>query len=247
MIETYFAAELEKLAVSTAEIARGAKRVQGQAPGFLKGISNKFNDGLYAGAFRSPAGSTPTPRQAAAIRRGAEAYKIQPVTAGIDRFVLDRQAKDPGRVWSLGEKAVAAQLPMGKLLTPEGRKATHDVALLHEGYERGVRPGRIDQGFKAATGHLHPEVLLKEKNLRNNLTGPGSGGAKMVFDATRAGRGEDLWLLNATREAFKDPRAVEFLAEGQKMNRGMRKAFNRRYEAARAAEDPTYASLRAQK
>jgi hypothetical protein len=123
-------------------------------------------------------------------------------------------ASGPGKI--LVSKDLGTQLHPG--MSPRFNKDFGAFTTLHEAAERGTvaQPGSL---------HLSPDVLVRDKNMMGNLTGPGSKELKSSVGELRAP--EFAHLRGQVTDAFKDPRAAQYLEDGQKMNRSMRKAFSR--------------------
>lgn len=107
-------------------------------------------------------------------------------------------------------------------LSPQGVRANSAFSVSHELAERAVKPRDALLGYG---GHLSPDVLMKEHNMLSTLTGPGAEEVRHLTRAMRAGSGEADHLRQAFTTAFRDPRAAQFLEEGQKIPKAMRNAM----------------------
>lgn len=228
-----FWSELEKIAVSTEQIAEGVGRVNPINLGGFSGLKRLITRpretwglvkmlGVRAALTGTldPAFSTMTKAQAKAHRATLRAHNLHQVPENLRESIYGY----PGRIITLGPSAVAAQVAPGVKLSPQGKRAVHDIAVLHEAYERGVKPKDFHLSFSVNRGHRSPEVLLKEHNLVSRVQGPGSDEARKVFRDLRAGRGEAQELEAALVGSY-GPRAREFLREGEKIPKAMRKNF----------------------
>lgn len=246
---------LEKVAAAVKELVEGAARlgnthVIGSAPTMWKRLMAVPEDvrlGAHAIAAQTPMGSGFTPAQARVVRaRMPQAIDAAPAGVHPGMAAWARRGRE-GQIWSIGEQGVAKALPHPTRgpLQGEDAKALHASGMMHEQYERAVPARRLDADFLAVYGHGHPEVLLKEHNLVHGMTGPGASGARETLTHLRANRlpanpamrgrmpyteGQFTGLL--LQDTLGAP-AVEMYQRGEKFNRGMRKAFNRRYEKLR--------------
>lgn len=113
--------------------------------------------------------------------------------------------------------------PRGKTLAPQTTKDIRDVATLHEQFERAVPPSRLTWQNQLFS-HLSPEVLIKERNLLGRLRGPGSREIRQTLGTIREQK-EYPVLREMFQEAFKDPRAAQFLQGSARVPKAMRKRY----------------------
>lgn len=109
------------------------------------------------------------------------------------------------------------------------RKAYNIATILHEGFERGVKPDEIAYVFS----HNSPKVLMNEHNMIERMTGPGAQEAKSVFKAMRKIFDEQGALRLALMDTYGN-RADRFLGPGQKIPAAMRRDFTRKMHDASA-------------
>ena len=95
----------------------------------------------------------------------------------------------------------------------------------HELFERGA-PKKIQKVFS----HRHPNVLLKEHNLLSKLEGPGAEYTRRTMRAGRERTGENRFIRQLVGDAY-GPRASQFLQEGRKIPKAMRKNLERKIAA----------------
>lgn len=208
---TAFWGELEKISASTKEIAAAARRIG----------HKRAKDPMV----RAVLGFTiPTAQQTKAFQ------KVPPpdfLGKLIPKQIADRVTQlhsTPGRIvaspasdfGSLGAKLI--KRPVGI----RSARAFRNATVVHEGFERSVKTPDW-----SSMGHLSPEVLLKEHNLLSKLTGPGSKTTRDAMRKMRSAGGETKRLEGQFMDAFQDPRALQFLQEGNKVPKAMRKAFLR--------------------
>lgn len=206
-----FIDELEKLCMEKSAATMKALR---EAASRIKNIKRPPRELAEMGPVLMPTTRQGRSAGAKALQQfQAEAFPeeaIKPMLEAIEPYAK----KFPGRIYA-GSRA-------GKMLDPAaGVRRARDIntyAKLHEALERGT---------KFAPGSLHgsPRVMVQDFNLRSRLTGKGATGLK---ESTRGLReGEEEVLRRQFQDAFKDPRALQFLQEGQRVPKAMQKAFMR--------------------
>ena len=241
MILTHFASELEKLAVDVADLydkVRRAKHVHFDEPSPVQGHN-------------IVAQTQPTRRQVSASQAkaldGLEAtINAMPDNDFISKAdllkssrsltpVVNRQMKDHmkstnayGRI-DLNQKAITQVVGSVGKAPEEGSHAARALTALagaHELFERKTGTKDIVGGMQ---GHMSPDVLFKEHNLLSRLTGEGSDHARSLLRSMRVATGESGHVRGMVDEAFgHDPRAQQFLEEGTKIPKAMRKALLRK-------------------
>lgn len=106
--------------------------------------------------------------------------------------------------------------------------AVTGVAGAHELFERKTHV----KNMLYRGGHLSPEVLLKEHNLLSKLEGPGADSARETLRAVRSQRGDTADVQKMVHSAYGD-RGAQFLAEGERIPKAMRKDLMRKMRAQR--------------
>lgn len=166
-----------------------------------------------------PVGEAPAPLPAAAPRAPAASVASRPPVPGFS--MPDGQTyAHPG----VAGRMIPASVGM-PAVNAEGRRAIGAVVGAHELSERQVAPRNMVRGFHS---HASPEVLLKEHNTLSRLTGEGAEAARTSMRALRAQTGEAAHMRNLVTTAFNDPRAANYLNEGEKVPKAMRKALLRK-------------------
>jgi len=221
-----FCRELEKIAVDATTLTQrttGPGRVQNYT-GRLTGAT--FGPMVMTGG----AGTTPRLSQVAAYNK-APSVGQSPVVGKMQSPQVAAAARTHG-----GEAFIHPQInarmtsaqanhPMP---SPAGVNAMAGVGAAHEIAERRVKPQNIVSGYHS---HLSPDVLVQEHNTLSRLTGEGAEEARSVLRKVRTMTGEQQQLRNMFTTAFNDPRAANFLAEGEKVPKAMRKAFLRKIQS----------------
>jgi len=238
MILTHFAAELEKLAVDAADLydrVRKAKHVHFDEPSPVEGhnitaqtqptrrqmsaMQTKAMDGLEATVNRMPDNDFITKAQLLEMTRAHAPRANQQMRDHM------KATNAYGRI-DLNHKAITQALGSVGSVPTEGSHAAKVLTALagaHELFERKVNPR---DGVAGMQGHLSPDVLLKEHNMLSRLTGEGSDHARGLLRSMRVATGEAGHVRGMVDEAFgHDPRAQQFLEEGAKMPKAMRKAL----------------------
>lgn len=233
--------ELEKIAVNTLDLLRAVRK----APNVQ--IGRSLQAAVGGGGITQPAGQVAerlvSSRQAPAreaLGRARGFFSRLPSSlrqrgeAAAEGFegILDAQAQaaranpnagridvDPGVVTQAFSGM--AGLPAGSRMAQRGAMGATTAA--HELFERGVKARDVAPLYS----HIAPEVLLKEHNMISRLEGPGSDYARRAFRGTREFSGEAEHMGNLLEQAF-DPRARQFLGEGQKVPKAMRKALRKK-------------------
>jgi hypothetical protein len=221
-----YLSELEKIAATVKQISEGAKRMKGvvrlDGLHMLKDMVTQPKRTFSAlqaatvmggGKGLNPAGALPTRGQLRRIAR----------VTGED-LSGNPGSKAPGTIYSAGPKHTAEAFGAK---TKDGKKATHAVTLMHEQYERGVKPRDVNLPYAQARGHISPGVIVKEHNLLSRLKGPGADEARGLWRGIRKSRGEDADIKDGFANIF-GPRSAQFLAEGEKVPKAMRKKYLRK-------------------
>jgi hypothetical protein len=114
-------------------------------------------------------------------------------------------------------------------VSPHGddQRALLATTVAHEMFERGIRPAHASPFHS----HISPDVLLQEHNLLSKLEGPGADHARQVYRALRKNTGEAEQLRGALRHKL-GPAAPQFLDEGQKIPKAMRRSLQRQARAS---------------
>lgn len=122
---------------------------------------------------------------------------------------------DPGALLA----SVGAYASTDKPLSKAGKRALVGAVVSHELAERKV----LARDYAPVYGHASPDVLLKEHNMISRLTGKGADEARDIIRNMRKNSGESAYLGRLIGAAIPDPRAQQFLAEGEKVPKAMRK------------------------
>lgn len=96
----------------------------------------------------------------------------------------------------------------------------------HELSERAVKAKDVNPLFS----HIAPEVLMKEHNTLSRLTGPGADYARKTMRTARENTGEAKTMKNLVTRSYGE-RGAQFLQEGEKIPKAMRKDLNRKLKA----------------
>lgn len=236
-----FVDELEKIAVTTQQLAAATERIAGYVnlggTASLKRLFTRPRDtvsvatqmgkriGIRGGAVDA-AYSNMTKRQANQRARLLKKHNIPLPDAHIEQVIRSH----PGRIVTLGPKAVAAQLGAKKISKP-GRAALHDATVMHEQFERAVRPRDMNLAYITNRGHRSTDVLAKEHNMLSRLEGPGADEARKTFRGYRQASGETAELQNLLVDTYGH-RAAQFMQEGRKIPKAMRKDLLRKIRAS---------------
>jgi hypothetical protein len=209
-----FADEFVKIAATMAALRTGAARVKGihtPAPGSVI---------EQAGALAIPTRAMMKQKHHGTLKK---MLRLQSKFMPKEWFkAYKREAKGimkeptgPGRIYiapNVGETfaptaTARTQRAFRKVFTP-----------LHESAERQAAP---------VYGSLHgsPAALMKDVNLLQTVTGPGS--RSMVKSVRRLRDPEIEALQGQMQRTFKDPRVQQFFQPGAKIPKAMRKAFLR--------------------
>lgn len=153
----------------------------------------------------------------------------------------------PGRI-EIADPHTHARLLGRTDLSAETERAWHAATTAHELFERGTHPKTMQPAVREVAGHNNLNVLVKERNLRNRLTGKSAEEVVSLETQMRdipaihqlrsAARGRSIQLSGekmsenqlverTVRHAFGRDEASHFLQPGQTMNRSMRKALDR--------------------
>lgn len=238
---------LEKLAVDTEVLQERLSRVPGVFKMDKKDIQRMGSPGF---ALQRKEQMKENLRRSVGESMGATA--ISDYVSEYERTLRDSDKKLSdirlGAIGIPGPKKLSAAWPSAPPETAEGRKALRSLTLAHEVAERGTHPTSSIPAVQSLVGHHNLNVLVKDHNLANNLTGHGSEEASkamlaardrpMLQELIRTRKGKlrpdgaaltETHLLRRTVDnAFgHDGAAQQFIGPGQKMNRSMRKAFQR--------------------
>jgi len=235
MIEAYFAAELEKMAATTATIAEAAKRVGYETPGFMASLKDPVGNLKRTIAHTSqlvrgsPMGAILTnPQmkvQGRVVDRAVAEGKLHPLVRDVANWTQKGQG---GRILSAGPKATAKVFTARgfPVTSKEGVQALHDTSVLHEQFERSVPGKDYSPAYMLNRGHASlPKVIGKHWNMMSTLEGPGSAEVKAA-DFKMRGDKEYAELRAATKEVGGE-RAAEMVQPGQKISKAMRKRIER--------------------
>lgn len=136
---------------------------------------------------------------------------------------------------------LGAHASTDKPLSEAGKRALVGAIVSHELAERKV-PWR---GYAPVYSHASPDVLLKEHNTISRLTGDGADEARDIMRNMRKNTGESAYLGRLIGAAIPDPRAQQFLAEGEKVPKAMRKRILQKIrENPRIVNQPEPVSVR---
>ncbi len=105
-------------------------------------------------------------------------------------------------------------------LSGAGKKALNLVGVGHEAAEL-TTPAKYVAPFAS---HMSPDVLVREHNILSTLSGKGAGEARKYMRGMRDTSGEAGAMKELFQKRFGD-RGAEFLGEGQKVPKAMRKRF----------------------
>lgn len=123
-------------------------------------------------------------------------------------------------------------------LSGQGQHGFNTVTRLHEGFERAVTPTSM---LSYGTGHMSPDVLLKEHNLLAKMTGKGAEETRGAFQSIRSGVGESNLVKSNLIDAY-GPRFNNFqYGQGEKIPKAMRKDLTKKLKAK--AQDQMRAQL----
>jgi hypothetical protein len=235
-----FVDELEKIAVTTQQLAAGSKGIAGHVNlGGMAGLKRLFTRprdtssvatqmaqraGIRGGV--DTAYSNMTKRQANQRTRLLKKHNIPLPDEHIERAIRAH----PGRIVTLGPRAVATQLGAKKISKP-GRAALYDATVMHEQFERAVKPRDMNLAYMTNRGHRSTDVLAKEHNMLSRLEGPGAHEARKALRGARQARGETAELQKLLVDTY-GPRAAQFMQEGRKIPKAMRKDLLRKTRAS---------------
>lgn len=105
-----------------------------------------------------------------------------------------------------GLAEIKKKIPLTKL-SPSGNRALNTIVRSHENFELRTPLKEIRRRVMPMTksiGHTSPTVLMKEKRLLNNLTGPGSEEAVQWMKAVRSKNPRESKFLNLLDTKYKD-------------------------------------------
>jgi hypothetical protein len=144
----------------------------------------------------------------------------------------------PGRI-VVDPTVVGAVSPHGRPKSVAERGALTATSAAHELMERRVKPKAYGRDPNVQHGDMG--VLMKEHNMASRLEGPGANYARKHLRSMRKATGEDKQLRDLITKTY-GPRAAQFLDEGQKIPRAMRRDLQRRarrgVQATEAKQDP---------
>lgn len=263
-----FFEELEKIAATTKELAAAARRLNpidvGSTRGSIRSIvkhgprrwflANQSNtaqsmaahSGDLARAIRvpNPAGMTMTTAQQKGRRAliRAAAGDSESAKAIIERLG-ETSPEAAGMIYTTGPRnasmvAAASAGQNSRKLSRAGRDALHDALVLHEGFERGVRPKDVNIGYSDEYGHMGPGVIINEHNMLSKMSGPGSDEARKVVRAIREAPGREMDDLRESFRGAYGPRAERYLRDGNRVPKAMKKNYLRRIRKSHWGEEP---------
>lgn len=121
-------------------------------------------------------------------------------------------------------------------LSGEGKRGVNTAALLHEGFERKIRPHQMSP----FAGHLSPKVLMDEHNLVLRATGAGAGEMRAAMGGLRRASGETRAMEDFIRQKYGE-RGVQYVRQhgySKAMKKDLvRSARKKNVESTRAAMD----------
>jgi len=194
-------ADLEKKAVSAEDIAGAARRI---------GAKVIPDDTLKAfGAFASPTRA----QMKKVVRMGTPDWQKGMLPEAMEQSLEKILRESPGEVFvEPGAGRILSPTATGKTL-----KQLDEIAAVHEGLERSVKPHEIQY----SSLHLSPKVPAQELNLINRATPDLSEAAERLRSLREAG-GEHGLLRQQLQEQFGE-RAEEFMQPGRKIPKAMMK------------------------
>jgi len=231
-----FATELVKLSASVDELQAAYRRVNPtKAP--ARTAAGQMVQQAGGGITMPAMSSLKDPR---VVVQHATGFGVDPATVvGLRRQIEAGVGGHAGNIYSSTGGAVRTQdalrragAPIPALATGQGQRAVNISTGLHEGYERAVKPHQRAPAF----GHYSPEVLMKEHNMLQKMTGPGSAEARTYFRGLRAGAGDSPALMSTVRELY-GPRGVEYVKE-HGFSKAMRKNLTQNVRAGNQSSWP---------
>lgn len=117
-------------------------------------------------------------------------------------------------------QGIAGEVLPTKGMSGEGKKALNLVGIAHEAAERTTPQAAL----APFGGHMSPDVLVREHNMLSTLSGKGAGEARKYMRDLRDMSGEADAIRESFQKRFGD-RGAEFLQEGRKIPKAMRKRF----------------------
>lgn len=216
--------ELRKIAATVGELAAGVRR--------LNPIRIKPTGSLYSKVLPAAGGylTHPSPAQALGVVQHAPSAER---ANQLGHMVASHMGVTPEHLQSALEPAytnaprmIAIQKGEGVLPTltgvssPEGKRALHNAAVLHEGFERAVKPHQVAMNY-----HLSdPQVISKEHNLMARMTGPGAEETVQGMQDLRRMTGESAAFHDTLHRAFPNlPEGYGVYGTGEKIRPAMRK------------------------
>ena len=216
---TPWADEFFKLAVNTKDLAGIVQRTGAITP-HLRTLFKSPGETLLGAAKVNLQGGG-----GATLRKG-QARKIErALGAEVPDFIRRFNDRHGGKIFVGSPKTIAKRMKKRFGHAPErsaGKSALRDVVTAHESAERKVRPRQFDVNFAINRGHGNMDVLMQERNLVGNLTGPGAREASRTIKRVRARTGETKELRDALVARY-GPRAQQFMQTGRKIPKAMRK------------------------
>ncbi len=214
-----FMDELEKLAVSTQQLAAAAERIGYRKATVGRAIRNPRKIGRLLSTRKSPALSLPS-------------AKVMQERASERMWELAGESlkRKQGRIYVRSSKELAKKLAPGQKLGKGDRRAVRDAVVVHEGAERKVPHRLTANDYHDTYGHANPRVLLHEHNMISRLTGPGSEKVRKAFRGMRESTGE-MSDLQRSMEKVYGPRVRQFFREGEKVPKAVTKDFAKRVAA----------------
>jgi hypothetical protein len=224
--------QTEKVAVTTAQLAEGAKRMRKiRTPGMTS---------LFGENVAGMAGVPPYHRVRKVMREainvhapeverlygpeiGQSVLKTVKEMAAATRQASGRIIATPGgTVRSVQRLGPRYGVHMPKL-SPKEQKSFNLIGMAHESAEVGVPKNPI----KLTTGHADPSVLMKEHNLLARAEDAPLQGAAEAMRSIRARPGGEVDFMHNLMEAAYPGRPFEY-GKGEKITKAMRKDLRRR-------------------
>ena len=230
-----WADEQAKIAASLAEIGRAAARTKGV---YIADMRGALRDPVRWLASRRAKGAGFQIPQKELLR----AIKEEPVRGlgdVVDKFLARRVSTGPDIIIRSSKtlaKAFARPFQGGfkkraPILRGPAREGLLHTSILHEGFERAAKTNPL---FHKSYHHAGPGVILREMNLVNRLTGPGSNAVREAHNRVRTSAlpRERLEYDLVREHLLKNygPRALRYIEPGSRMPRAMRKDMVRRME-----------------
>lgn len=234
-----FAKELIKISASVDELQEAYRRIN---PTRVPARTTTGKNVRWAGG----GAHVPTVKQTLAPRALLDSYNSLP---GYEEIAASRAeprrqsslAKNfGGRTLSVPGGAVGSQNYLRSRGQPlpappssgQGQRAVNISTGLHEGFEKGVRSHRLAPGF----GHHSPDVLMKEHNMLQKMTGPGADEARSHFKKLRDVGGDADALMGTVRELY-GPRGEAYVKE-HGFSKAMRKNLTRQVRGGKQTSWP---------